>query len=225
MSVRETAPFADTVSTVDEVRELYGYPAGVARDKIIDRLDPHCREFIARSPFVLLSTTDENGRCDVSPRGGPPGFVEALDEKRLVFADAKGNKLVDSLRNIVATGRAGLLFLIPGLDETLRVNGRAYLTRDPAILDRHVVQENRPPRLAVGIEVEEAFLHCAKAFIRSDLWNPESWTMLDGLARPAQIWKDHARLSTTPVGEIEDMLVDAYANDLYWEPPGKTTGS
>jgi PPOX class probable FMN-dependent enzyme len=218
MSVQAKAPFEHTISSVEEVRELYGFPSGVAKDKIIDHLDPHCRDFIARSPFVLLSTTDAEGRCDVSPRGGPPGFVEALDEKRLVFADAKGNKLVDSLRNIVATGRAGLLFLIPGLDETLRVNGRAFLTADPAILDRHVIQENRPPRLAVGLEVEEAFLHCAKAFIRSDLWNPESWTSLDGLARPAQIWKDHAKLATTPVGEIEDMLVDEYANALYWEP-------
>jgi len=218
VSVRERTPFEHVLSSVDEIRELYGFPSGVARDKVIDRLDRHCRDFIARSPFVLLSTADEEGRCDVSPRGGPPGFVEVLDEKRLVFGDAKGNKLVDSLRNIVATGRAGLLFLIPGLDETLRVNGRAYLTRDPEILARHVVQESRPPRLAVGVEVEEAFLHCAKAFIRSDLWNPESWEGLDGLARPAQIWKDHAKLSATPVGEIEDMLVEAYTNDLYWEP-------
>jgi hypothetical protein len=221
MSVQEQAPFAHTVTTVEEVRDLYGLPSGVAKDKIIDHLDPHCRDFIARSPFVLLSTADEEGRCDVSPRGGPPGFVETLDEKRLVFCDAKGNKLVDSLRNIVATGRAGLLFLIPGLDETLRVNGRAYLTRDPEILERHEIQEGRPPRLAVGMEVEEAFLHCAKAFIRSDLWNPESWTSLDGLARPAQIWKDHANLATTPVAEIEDMLVEAYANELYWEPEEK----
>ena len=115
------------------------------------------------------------------------------------------------------TGRAGLLFLIPGLDETLRVNGRASLTRDPEILARHEIQEGRPPRLAIGIEVEEAFLHCAKAFIRSDLWEPESWRSLDGLARPAQIWKDHAVLAT-PAEEIEEYLVEAYANDLYWEP-------
>jgi PPOX class probable FMN-dependent enzyme len=210
--------FDDVVESLDELVDLYGEPSDIAQNKIIDRLDEHCRDYIARSPFFLLSTADQDGRCDVSPRGGPPGFVEVIDENRLVFADAKGNKLLDSLRNIAQTSRAGLLFLIPGLDETLRVNGRAVLTRDPAILERHVIQEGRPPRLAVGVHVEEVFLHCAKAFIRSDLWRPESWPSLDGLARPAKIWKDHAKLATTPVEEIETYLEDAYAHDLYWEP-------
>jgi predicted pyridoxine 5'-phosphate oxidase superfamily flavin-nucleotide-binding protein len=97
------------------------------------------------------------------------------------------------------------------------VNGRACVTRDPEILARHEIQEGRPPRLAIGVEVEEAFLHCAKAFIRSGLWEPESWQGLDGLARPAQIWKDHAALST-PVEEIEELLEDDYENNLYWKP-------
>jgi PPOX class probable FMN-dependent enzyme len=217
MSATEKASFDHTVESLDALVELYGVPSEIAQNKIIDHLDVHCREFISRSPFFLLGTADPDGRCEVSPRGGPPGFVEVLDDKRLVFADAKGNKLLDSLRNIVRTGRAGLLFLIPGLDETLRVNGRASLTRDPEILGRHEIQEGRPPRLAIGIEVEETFLHCAKAFIRSDLWEPESWRSLDGLARPAQIWKDHAVLAT-PTEEIEEYLEEAYANDLYWEP-------
>jgi PPOX class probable FMN-dependent enzyme len=211
--------FRDVVRSLDELGGTYGGPSEVARNKIIDHLDPHCRDFIARSPFFLLATSDPEGRCDVSPRGGPAGFVEVLDEKRLVFADAKGNKLLDSLRNIVQTGRAGLLFLIPGLDETLRVNGRASITRDPEILARHEIQEGRPPRLAVGVEVDEAFLHCAKAFIRSDLWEPETWPSLEGLARPAQIWKDHAAVSAS-VQEIQEHLDDAYVNDLYWEPAG-----
>jgi PPOX class probable FMN-dependent enzyme len=211
----------DVVGSVDELTALYGEPSEVAQNKIIDRLDPHCRDFIARSPFFLMATSSADGRCDVSPRGGPPGFVELLDEKRLVFADAKGNKLLDSLRNIVTTGRAGLLFLIPGLDETLRVNGRAWMTRDPEILERHEIQEGRPPRLAVVVEVEEAFLHCAKALIRSDLWEPESWSSLDGMARPAQIWKDHAALATTSVEELQEHLDDVYVNDLYWEPVGE----
>lgn len=208
----------NVIGSVDELTALYGEPAEVAQNKIIDRLDIHCREFIARSPFFLMATSSAEGRCDVSPRGGPRGFVELLDEKHLVFADAKGNKLLDSLRNIVTTGQIGLLFLIPGLDETLRVNGRAWVTRDPAILERHEIQEGRPPRLAVVVEVEEAFLHCAKALIRSDLWEPESWPSLDGMARPAQIWKDHAALTTTPVEELQSYLDDEYANDLYWEP-------
>jgi PPOX class probable FMN-dependent enzyme len=220
MSTTERAAFRDVVASLEELQGTYGDPSEVAREKVIDRLDVHCRDFIARSPFVLIATSDANGRCDVSPRGGPPGFVEVLDERRLVFADAKGNKLLDSLRNVVQTGRAGLLFLIPGLAETLRVNGRAWITRDPEILARHEVQEGRPPRLAVGLEVDEAFLHCAKAFIRSDLWKPETWRPLDGLARPAQIWKDHAKLKTMPVEELEDYLVEEYKNSLYWEPRG-----
>jgi hypothetical protein len=216
-ATEQRAGFRDVVQSLDELVETYGGPSEIAQNKIIDRLDEHCRDFIGRSPFFLLATADPAGRCEVSPRGGPPGFVEVLDEKRLVFADAKGNRLLDSLRNIVRTGRAGLLFLIPGLDETLRVNGRAAITRDADILARHEIQEGRPPRLAVGIEVEEAFLHCAKAFIRSDLWEPESWRSLEGMARPAQIWKDHAALAT-PTEEIEEYLDEAYANDLYWEP-------
>ena len=214
----ERLGFDDVVASLDELAGLYGEPDGTAQNKIIGHLDGHCRDLVARSPFLLLATADASGRCDVSPRGGPPGFVEVLDERRLVFADAKGNRLLDSLRNIAETGRAGLLFLVPGLGETLRVNGRAVLTRDPAILERHVIQEGRPPRVAVGIQVEEAYLHCAKALIRSRLWRPETWGSLDGLARPAQIWKDHAELAAVPVEEIQDMLDDAYANDLYWEP-------
>jgi PPOX class probable FMN-dependent enzyme len=219
MGVREAAAFRDVVRSDEELVAIYGGgPSDVARNKIIDHFDVHCRAFIARSPFFMLATSSADGRCDVSPRGGPPGFVEVLDEQRLVFADAKGNRLLDSLRNILETGRAGLVFLIPGLEETLRVNGRASITRDPEILARHEIQEGRPPRLAIGLEVEEAFLHCAKAFLRSALWQPETWRSRDGLARPAQIWKDHARLATTPVEELEDYLVEAYANDLYWEP-------
>jgi PPOX class probable FMN-dependent enzyme len=222
MRAREEACFGDVVTSSEELVEIYGGgPSEVARNKIIDRLDVHCRAFIARSPFFMLATSSADGRCDVSPRGGPPGFVEVLDEQRLVFADAKGNKLLDSLRNILETGRAGLVFLIPGLDETLRVNGRASVTRDPDVLARHEIQGGRPPRLAIGVEVEEAFLHCAKAFLRSGLWQPETWRSPDGLARPAQIWKDHARLATTPVEELEDYLVEAYANELYWEPVEK----
>ena len=127
--------FENVVAEMDELIAVCGEPAPAIRSKIIDRLDHHCREFIARSPFFLLSTTDATGRCDVSPRGGPPGFVEVLDEQRIVFANAKGNQLIDSLRNICQTRRAGLLFLIPGMSETLRVNGRACLTRDPGLLD------------------------------------------------------------------------------------------
>jgi PPOX class probable FMN-dependent enzyme len=207
--------FRDVVASLDELVAVHGQASDAVKSKIVDHLDIHCRSFITRSPFFLLATCDADGRCDVSPRGGPSGFVEVVDAKRLVFADAKGNKLADSLRNICQTGRAGMLFLIPGLDETLRVNGRACITRDHAILERHVVQEGRPPVLAIGVEVEEAFLHCAKAFIRSDLWEPQSWPSVEGMARPAQIWKDHMTLESLTLQDVEELVEDSYQNELY----------
>jgi hypothetical protein len=209
-----TAAFRDVVVSLDELVELGGDAGPVIRSKIIDRLDDHCRRFIELSPFFLLATADAGGRCDVSPRGGPPGFVEVLDDHRLAFANAKGNQLIDSMRNIRETGRAGLLFLVPGTGETLRVNGRACLTRDPEILSRHVVQEGKPPSLAVGIEVEEAFLHCAKAFIRSSLWDPEAWPDTAALAKPAQIWKDHMDLPSATLHAVEELVDESY-RELY----------
>jgi PPOX class probable FMN-dependent enzyme len=204
------------VASHDDLVELLGEPGGLVRSKIIGRLDGHCRGFIARSPFALLGTVGGDGRLDVSPRGGNAGFAEVSDDGgTLIFGDAKGNRLADSLRNIVETRRAGMLFLLPGFGETLRVNGRAHLTRDPAVLERHVGTGSRPPKLAVVVEVEEAFLHCAAAMLRSSLWKPETWPDLDGLASPARIWKDHAA-APQPVEELEIELADGYANDRDW---------
>jgi PPOX class probable FMN-dependent enzyme len=203
------------VETVDELRRLLGSPDEAVAQKVIDRLDHHCRSFIERSPFVIVATTGANGTVDASPRGGPAGFVEVLDEHRLVYAEAKGNLIADSLRNILATGRAGLLFVVPGLGETLRVNGRASLTTDPAILARHVVQEGKPPKVAVLVTVEEAFLHCAKAFIRSSLWQPESWPSREGMARPAQVWRDHIALAAVSLEDVEELVEESYRNELY----------
>jgi hypothetical protein len=206
--------FTDVVGSADELASLYGPPVEAVTNKIIDRIDPHCRDFIAHAPFVLVATADEDGNCDVSPKGGAPGFVQVLDEQRLAIPDAPGNKLVYSLRNVVRTGRAGLLFLIPGLEETLRVNGRACLTRDPELLDR-LAGQGKPPRVAIGVEVDEAFLHCAKAFKRSALWRPEDWQGFDGLASPAQIWRDHMALDMT-TEDVQDFVDDDYANNLTW---------
>jgi PPOX class probable FMN-dependent enzyme len=204
------------VTAAEEIAELLGEPVELARDKKISRLDEHCRDLIARSPFALLATVGSAGRLDVSPRGGNAGFVEVSEDgASLVFGDAKGNRLADSLRNILETGGAGMLFLVPGFGETLRVNGRAHLTRDPSVLARHTGDGSKPPKLAVVVEVEEAFLHCAAATIRSHLWKPDSWPDLDGLARPAKIWKDHAA-AQDPVEEIEEYLADGYTTDLDW---------
>jgi len=204
------------VTSAEEIAALLGEPVELVRSKKIDRLDAHCRDLIGRSPFALLGTAGVDGRLDVSPRGGSTGFVEVSDDgSTLVFGDAKGNRLADSLRNIVDTGRAGMLFLVPGFGETLRVNGRAHLTRDPAVLARHAGDGSRPPKLAVVVEVEEAFLHCAAAMLRSHLWQPDSWPSLAGVASAAQIWKDHAA-APDQLDELEAELADGYANDLDW---------
>jgi uncharacterized protein len=207
-------PFADVLASADELAVLYGSPVEAVVSKIIDHLDGHCRDFIARSPFVLVATADERGNCDVSPKGGPAGFVSVLDEKRLAIPDAPGNRLVYSLRNVAAGGRAGLLFVIPGMEETLRVNGRAWLTRDPAVLEP-LAAGAKPPKVAIGVEIEEAFLHCAKAFKRSALWRPDEWPDAAGLAAAAQIWRDHMALDMT-TKEVQEFVDDDYANNLTW---------
>jgi uncharacterized protein len=215
MAVQGEKPaFADVIASAEELASLYGPPVEAVVSKVIDRLDGHCRDFIARSPFVLVATADEAGNCDVSPKGGAPGFVLVLDEKRLAIPDAPGNRLVYSLQNVVASGRVGLLFLIPGMEETLRVNGRAWLTREHALLEP-LVREGKPPKVAVGVEVDEAFLHCAKAFRRSALWRPAEWPDTAGLAAAAQIWRDHMALDMT-TQEIQEFVEDDYANNLTW---------
>jgi uncharacterized protein len=211
----DAPPFADVLASADEVAALYGAPVEAVVNKIIDHLDGHCRDFIGRSPFVLVATADELGNCDVSPKGGAPGFVSVLDEKRLAIPDAPGNRLVYSLRNVVAGGRAGLLFLVPGMEETLRVNGRAWLTGDPSVLEQLAGGGTKPPKVAIGVEVEEAFLHCAKAFKRSALWRPDEWPDTTGLAAAAQIWRDHMALDMT-TREVQEFVDDDYANNLTW---------
>ncbi|MCP5026556.1 MAG: pyridoxamine 5'-phosphate oxidase family protein [Actinomycetia bacterium] len=168
------APFSSLLTSLDELHELYRQPSKVAAGKIIDHVDETSASFIARSPFHLLATSHADGRCDVSPRGGPAGFVKVLDENRVVIPDLNGNNLLDSLRNVIDNPQAGLLFLVPGRDETLRVNGRAWLTTDDTILDLFV-DELRRPKLAVAVAVDEVYLHCAKSFRRGGVWTPETW--------------------------------------------------
>lgn len=205
--------FPDVITTTAELEAVYGPPAELVRNKNIDHLDAHCRQIIALSPFVAFAAADATGRTDVSPRGGPPGFVRVLDEKRLLVPDASGNHTCDILHRIVEGGRVGMLFLIPGKSETLRIRGTACVTRDPALLEG-LETGGAPARLAIGVTVEEAFLHCAKAFIRSGLWQPEQWPDASGLARPAQIWADHVALPGLDVDDLERIVADGYANDI-----------
>ncbi|MFL5335307.1 MAG: pyridoxamine 5'-phosphate oxidase family protein [Geminicoccaceae bacterium] len=155
----------------DDLRTFYGEPSLLARNKVLPRLDHHCRDFIARSPFLVLGTADAQGNQDVSPRGDPPGFVKVMADGRLAIPDRPGNRRVDSLTNIALSPKVALLFMVPGFDETVRVNGRAEITRDPALLEALSVK-GRPAVAAILVEVDEAFFHCAKSLIRSALWDP-----------------------------------------------------
>ena len=154
-----------------ELRSILGMPSDLVQAKVRDRLDQLTRQFVERSPFVLLATSAPDGTCDVSPRGDPPGFVRILDERTLLLPERPGNRLADSLRNVLANPHVALLFLIPGIGDTLRVNGRATLVADEELLAPSTV-EGKVPRVGFVIEVEEVFTHCSKAFLRAALWDP-----------------------------------------------------
>ncbi len=214
METQTRAPFRDIVTSEAALRELLGEPSDLVIRKQLAALDRHSRAFIALSPFVLVGTAGATGACDVSPRGDAPGFVLVLDEKTLVIPERPGNRRADTLRNILQTGAVGLLFVIPGVEETLRVNGRACLVRDAAILERLAARGKQPP-IAIGVEVDECFLHCAKAFKRSRLWDGESWPDRAALPSLAQMILDQVRPPGTTVEDLEAYIAESYAKRLY----------
>ncbi len=175
---------------MEQLRAVYPEPPARSWQKEVDHLDEHCRRFIALSPFVLVASADAQGRCDVSPKGGPPGFVRVLDEHRLLIPDATGNRRLDSFRNMLENPQVGTIFLIPGMRETLRVNGRITLSCDPELTDG-LETGGRPAKLALIVTAETAYLHCAKALIRSKLWQSDTWPERDELPSAAEILTDH----------------------------------
>jgi PPOX class probable FMN-dependent enzyme len=179
-----------------------GTPTSVVQSKVSDSVNELTRQFIERSPFMLLATSAADGTCDVSPRGDPAGFVHILDERTLVVPERPGNKLADSLRNILANPNVGLLFLIPGIGDTLRVNGRARISTDETLLAPLQV-EGKTPRLGLVIDVDEVFTHCSKAFVRSDLWNPDRHTDRDELPSQGEILR-----SLNPVIDAEQYDIE-----------------
>jgi PPOX class probable FMN-dependent enzyme len=200
------------VTTEAELREIVKEPSQGIWDKDIGRIDEHARTIIAHSPFVLLATSNPDGTCDVSPRGDPAGSVLVLDDHRLVFADRPGNHRLDSFRNMLRNPGVGLLFLVPGMNETLRVNGRATLVSDAPFFDDLTVQGKRP-RLAVLIDVEELYMHCAKAFLRSSLWQPGTWPDRGSLPTLGRIAKDHLGLKDVSAEKIDaDLALDSERN-------------
>jgi PPOX class probable FMN-dependent enzyme len=200
--------FKDIVTSQAELRAIFGAPGERALLKERPRLDVHSRAFIASAPFVLLATANAAGRCDVSPKGDAPGFVLVLDDTHLVIPDRLGNNRIDGLTNIIENPHVGMIFLIPGREDTLRVNGRARVIRDGEVLARLEVQGKRP-KVAIGVEVEECFLHCAKAFKRSGLWERERWPDVAGLPSMARVlWE---QIDAKPAGQCS---AEEYERDM-----------
>lgn len=163
---------SQSIDTEAELRALIGEPAALTCAKVSDRLNPMTRHFIERSPFVCIATSDAAGHCDLSPRGDPAGFVRILDDRSLLMPERPGNRLADSLRNLLANPHIGLLFIVPGVGDTLRVNGRATLTVDAELLAPCAV-EGKPPLLGILVDIDEAYTQCPKAFLRSHLWDAD----------------------------------------------------
>jgi uncharacterized protein len=208
------------LATADDLRTIYRMPSGGATAKVIDHLDAHCREFLAKSPFFVLSTASSDGVCDGSPKGGPAGFVRPLDDKRLAWADLAGNNRLDSFENLTSNDNVALLFMIPGMDETLRINGRAELVSD-AELSAEFAVDGKPARVVVVVTVAEAYLHCAKALRRSSLWSPDTWLDTSELPKAACIFRDHAAIAVD-AEVIEEALQRDYQTSL-WKPGGAAT--
>jgi PPOX class probable FMN-dependent enzyme len=200
------------ITTVDELTSLVGEPVQRARDKVRSALHDLDRQWLAASPFCLVATADAEGRCDVSPKGDPAGqLAHVLDDCTLAIAERPGNRRVDGFRNVLENPHVGLLFLIPGRDDTLRVNGRARLVSDAPFFDDLVVRRHRPV-LALVVEIEEVFHHCAKAFLRSRLWDPDIW---DDPVPPRPVI---ARTLEVPEESLEALTAyygPAYAEKLY----------
>jgi uncharacterized protein len=213
-SARWTDRFSDVVASEEALRELLGEPADLVRRKQIERLDRHCRAFIALSPFVLVGSVGASGGCDVSPRGDAPGFVEVLDDETLLIPDRPGNKRVDTHRNVLQTGAVGLLFLVPGFEEVLRVNGQACLVRDPDLLERMTARDKQP-LLAIAVHPEEVYFHCAKAAKRSGVWEPDAWPDTSAFPRMAEVFRDHAQICDVSVEELDESLQRGYRERLY----------
>ena len=190
------------ITTLEALRNLYGPARERALKKEIPALDAHAERFIGLSPFVVLASSNADGHMDASPRGGEPGFVKVLDAQTILVPDAPGNNRLDSLENIIATGRLGLLFMVPGMDETLRVNGRAVLSTDPTDLAL-CVDARRTPVLVIRLTVESVYLHCAKAFMRSQLWDAARHTDRAQLPSMGEMMRDQIRAFKGEEIEVE----------------------
>jgi len=199
------------VRSTDELRTRYRQPGERARRKQLDQLDPHCRRFVELSPFAVLATAGPDGLADATPRGGEPGFCHVLDEHTLLLPDRPGNNRLDSLSNLITRPGVGLLFLIPGVDETLRVNGTAELRDDEELVARFEV-DGRRPKTVIAVTVHEAYLHCGKALMRARLWDPASAVERSTLPSLGEMLRDQLGLGEA---ESQEQMVERYRETLY----------
>jgi PPOX class probable FMN-dependent enzyme len=205
--------FEEVISTRDRLRELITPPSDLVRNKAIGRIDDICRRFIAASPFVMIATRGADGRLDVSPKGDPAGFVAVLDERTLAIPDRLGNNRLDTLENVLVHPEVGLIFVIPGHNDTLRVSGEARIVRDGPLQKRLAVN-GKTPALVLVVTVEEAFMHCSKCMVRSRLWREEEWPDRSRVATLAEAMIAHASPKET-IGEMQAIIDDDRENRLY----------
>ena len=201
------------VSSEQELDSLYGAPLQISLDIELDFLDPHLQMLVEKCRLVCLATESGDG-VDTTPRGGEAGFVLVLDKRTIAIPDFPGNNKISALRNIVRTARAGTLFLFPGTNYFMRVNGPAHLNTSPALLKR-MAHKGKTPKLAVVIEVEEAFFHCGKALMRSEIWDPESWPARDVMPRAARMLIDWGKVKDMTEDEMAEYVDTTYRATLY----------
>jgi PPOX class probable FMN-dependent enzyme len=204
--------FENIITSEEQLRETLGYPSEIVTRKTINYIDEHCRSFIEKSPFITIATSDLEGNLDVSPKGDPAGFVKILDEKTLVIPDRPGNAKADTLTNIIKNPNIGLIFLIPGVRETLRINGEAKIVQDNWVLKQLTV-DGKTPSFAIIVTVKEAFMHCAKCIIRSKLWQADSAKQAS-VTSLAKVLVEHGKLEIS-VDELDGMIKNDEQTNLY----------
>lgn len=198
------------ITSEEQLRAIIGSPNEVVVSKLADRLNPLTRAYIERSPFICVATSGTNGDCDVSARGDPPGFVRILDDRTLLIPERPGNKIADTLRNILHNPRIGILFVVPGVGETFRVNGHATLIDDADVLAESAL-EGKPPKLGIKVAIQEAYTQCPKAFIRSDLWNPENYRSASDFASGGEILRAVRAESNFDTAAYDKARAERYA--------------
>jgi len=206
-------PFSGAFERAEQLREFYDAPMHAAVRKDIGHIDALCRRLIDAAPMLFVATFSAEGHADVSPRGGQPGFVTVLDDKQLAIPDATGNRRLDTLENVVSSGRVALIFVIPGRDTTLRVNGHAVVTAAPELLAR-LTPVGKPPKTAIVVEAEEVYTHCPKAFVRSKLWDPDSWPDPATLPSSAEVSVAHQRNPEVTLEQVRQRERESLAKRL-----------